>query len=144
LAITYFLCIYLKKARSIKIGKLGRFYFKKGNYIYVGSARKKLVKRIERHLTKKKKKFWHIDYLLQYANVNAVWMCNQPEERMANILSKKMAMPVLGFGSTDKKSKSHLFYGKIDKPFLLKNFHLRNLLSYRRHQKLLLQFIDSI
>jgi len=26
-----------------------------------------------------------------------------------------MEIPVLGFGSSDKKSKSHLFYGKIEK-----------------------------
>lgn len=111
MAITYLLNIYLKKQKSIRIGKLGTFRFKKGNYVYVGSAKRNMAKRIARHLRKKKKKFWHIDYLLQYAEVKKVLMSNLSEEKLASLLSKKLAMPVKGFGSSDKKSKAHLFYG---------------------------------
>ncbi len=78
----------------------------------MGSAKKNMLKRIERHLRNKKKKFWHIDYLLHYAAAKRVWIGNFPEEKMAAILSKKMEIPVLGFGSSDKKSKAHLFYCK--------------------------------
>jgi len=111
LAITYLLQIYLGRPKTIKIGKLGRFYFKNGYYLYVGSAKTNMSKRIARHLRKKKKKFWHIDYLLQYAEVKKVLMSNLSEEKLASLLSKKLAMPVKGFGSSDKKSKAHLFYG---------------------------------
>lgn len=69
-----------------------------------------MSKRILRHLRKKKKKFWHIDYLLQYAEVKKVWTSDLPEEKIAEFLSGKMEIPVLGFGSSDVKSKSHLFY----------------------------------
>jgi len=112
LAITYLLQIYLKKQKHIKIGKLGTFRFKKGNYAYVGSAKTNMTKRIARHLRKKKKKFWHIDYLLQYAEVKKVWTSDLTEEKMAALLSEKMEIPVIGFGSSDVKSKSHLFYYK--------------------------------
>ncbi len=110
--VTYCLQIYLKNPRYIRIGKLGRFYFKRGNYIYVGSAKKNVVKRTGRHRKKKKKKFWHIDYLLQYADVRSVSIGDLPEEKVAAILSRRMKIPVLGFGSSDKKSKAHLFYSK--------------------------------
>lgn len=109
---TYLLHVYLRKSRRIKIGKLGSFKFKKGNYMYVGSAKKNIVKRIERHLRKKKRKFWHIDYLLHYAAVQSVWVGDLPEEKIAAILAKKLEMPVQKFGASDKKSKAHLFYYK--------------------------------
>lgn len=112
MAITYLLQIYLKKQKHIKIGKLGTFRFKKGNYVYVGSAKTNMTKRIARHLRKKKKKFWHIDYLLQYAEVQQVWTSNLPEKRIAELVSEKMTAPILGFGSSDVKSKSHLFFIK--------------------------------
>ena len=109
---TYLLYVYLRKSRCIKIGKSGRFYFKKGHYVYVGSAKRNIMKRIERHLRKKKRKFWHIDYLLQYAEVRSVWVGDLSEEKIAAMLSQKMEIPVLGFGASDKKSKAHLFYYK--------------------------------
>ena len=62
---TYCLIINVKKDVKIKIGKvLGEIEFKKGCYLYVGSAMNSLEKRVQRHLSKDKKKHWHIDYLL--------------------------------------------------------------------------------
>lgn len=112
MAITYLLNIYLDKQKCIKVGKLGTFRFKNGYYVYVGSAKRNMAKRIARHLRKKKKKFWHIDYLLQYAEVKKVWTSDFPEERTAEFLAEKMTASVLGFGASDKKSKTHLFYCK--------------------------------
>ncbi|UCG91138.1 MAG: DUF123 domain-containing protein [candidate division WOR-3 bacterium] len=114
---TYLLHIYIKNSRCIRIGKFGKYYFKQGNYIYVGSAKKNLLKRIERHRRKRKKKFWHIDYLLQYASLKKVWIGNLSEEKVADICTKIMEVPVLGFGSSDKKSTSHLFFSKKVKDF---------------------------
>lgn len=110
LAITYLLDIYLEKQKCIRVGKLGTFRFKNGYYIYIGSAKRNMAKRIARHLRKKKKKFWHIDYLLQYAEVKKVWTSDIPEEKIAELLAEKMTALVLGFGASDKKSKTHLFY----------------------------------
>jgi len=110
LAVTYCLLILLSRPKQIVIGRLGTFSFKRVNYIYVGSAKRNIEKRIERHLRKKKRKFWHIDYLLQYARIKRVLVSNLSEERIAAMLSAKMEIPVEKFGASDKKSESHLFF----------------------------------
>ena len=61
---SYQLFINVTKEINLKVGKLGRFIFPTGTYVYTGSAKKNIDKRIERHLSKKKKLHWHIDYLL--------------------------------------------------------------------------------
>lgn len=111
---TYCLMIKLNQNSRIKIGKLGEMNFKKGYYVYVGSALNSLDARIRRHLSKEKKLFWHIDYLL--ASLNAAleevimerskekWECNVAIE-----ISKK-GLPVNKFGCSDCKCNSHLFY----------------------------------
>jgi Uri superfamily endonuclease len=70
----YQLLIYLPKSAWIVIGKKGRFKFPKGYYVYTGSALNGLGKRIERHLRREKKHFWHIDYLLDFASIKKVFL----------------------------------------------------------------------
>ena len=63
---TYCLIISLKKNEKLDIGHLHQDYkFKKGYYVYIGSAMNSLVARINRHLSDDKKMHWHIDYLLK-------------------------------------------------------------------------------
>jgi len=109
---SYILLIELKDDREILVGKFGKQYFKKGFYLYVGSSLNSLEKRINRHLRKKKKLHWHIDYLLQYASIVDVFYINDTHRRecsIAETLSKNLPS-ILGFGCTDCKCKSHLFY----------------------------------
>jgi sugar fermentation stimulation protein A len=47
----YQLLIYLPKNASIVVGKKGKFRFPKGYYIYTGSARNGLEKRVECSVT---------------------------------------------------------------------------------------------
>ena len=61
---SYQLFIKIVEEINLKVGKLGRFIFPAGYYVYTGSAKKNIDKRIERHLAKKKKLHWHVDYLL--------------------------------------------------------------------------------
>ena len=70
----YQLLIFLPKTTSIAIGKKGKFKLPKGYYIYTGSAKNGLKARVERHLHKEKKRYWHIDYLLDYAKVLQVFL----------------------------------------------------------------------
>ena len=51
---SYQLFIKVKKDINLKIGKLGGFAFPVGLYVYTGSAKTNINKRIERHLSKKK------------------------------------------------------------------------------------------
>ena len=47
---SYQLFIYLSQDCNISIGKLTKFNFLKGSYVYTGSAKKNLNSRLERHL----------------------------------------------------------------------------------------------
>ncbi len=111
---TYCIIIHLKFDSLIKVGKLGLIDFKKGYYVYVGSALNSLESRLKRHLKDEKKLFWHVDYLLNSANaeideiVFAVdigrWECCMAREISQN------GTEITRFGCSDCKCTSHLFY----------------------------------
>ena len=61
---TYQLVIELSVPVGLQIGLLGRFAFPAGRYVYTGSARRNLAARVARHLTKRKRLRWHVDFLL--------------------------------------------------------------------------------
>lgn len=114
---TYILILQLENNKRIKIGRLGRFFFQKGWYTYVGSSFGPggLSARIGHHLKKSATLHWHIDYLRKSAGIRSVWVCEQ-EKRLEHIaagLLLKMAgasVPVPGFGSSDCKCESHLVH----------------------------------
>ena len=123
---TYCLVIELKKDSSIKTGALGRIEFKKGLYCYVGSALNNLEKRVQRHLSKKKKLHWHIDYFLmnQNTSIKKVFYkeSNKREEcKIARFVLKNSIGQIEKFGCSDCKCKSHLFIIK-KSDFLEKRF----------------------
>ena len=113
----YSLLIELKKDQKMEIGKLGKFYFPKGFYIYTGSAMNNLEKRIERHLRKNKKKFWHIDFFLanDFAKVISILKV-KTKKKIECKLNKTILSKLNGkilvnkFGSSDCNCKSHLIY----------------------------------
>jgi Uri superfamily endonuclease len=113
---TYAIIMDLTRNKRISVGKLGKINFKKGYYLYVGSGQNSLETRIARHLRKKKKKFWHIDYLLSQreTRMREVWIA---EDRRIECLTARKILeeintPLLGkkFGSSDCKCPTHLFY----------------------------------
>ncbi len=111
----YILWIAIDKDIQTKIGSLGRVNFKKGIYLYMGSAKKNFKARIKRHLVKKKKLFWHIDYLLSsnFAKIKHIWATNKDKEcRIAQFLYKKGYSFINKFGSSDCKCPSHMFFIK--------------------------------
>lgn len=114
---SYILWVVLDKDIQIKIGRLGRINFKKGFYLYVGSAKKNFKPRIERHLLKKKKIFWHIDYLLcaKYTQIKDIWLSVKTEEcQIAKALNQQGYSFINRFGSSDCRCSSHLFFIKQD------------------------------
>jgi len=68
----YLLVIRLYGPRWIQIGGLGYRFFHRGSYGYVGSARRGMKSRLNRHLKEIKRLHWHIDYLLRYAEIVAI------------------------------------------------------------------------
>jgi Uri superfamily endonuclease len=110
---SYILLIEVKENCSIDIGKLGKFDFDKGFYVYVGSALNGLESRINRHLRSNKKIHWHIDYLLKYADIVDVFFkenLKKEECRLSSVFEKRLHF-LKGFGCSDCKCNSHLFYG---------------------------------
>lgn len=109
----YQLVIILPQARTINVGRHGRFSFPSGYYVYTGSAKRGLESRIARHLRGRKRVRWHIDYLLRYGRVievkryhTVVSEC-ELNEKAGRIAGSEIVVP--GFGSSDCKCATHLF-----------------------------------
>lgn len=96
------------------IGALGERKFKKGYYVYVGSAMSGLSKRIKRHLSKQKKIRWHLDYISPRHMVpEKIYPINRRdkiEDQLARGMLKISDGYVAGFGASDTDAPSHLFY----------------------------------
>ena len=110
---TYALVIRVQQKLSIKVGRLGVCTFLPGYYIYAGSALKGLNARLERHRREEKKMFWHIDYLLEHAEINEIWYCLSTERLECRWNTAITKLPgaeiaVKNFGSSDCKCLSHL------------------------------------
>ena len=109
----YVLVISVGKDIRVRVGALGTAFFAKGLYAYVGSAQNGLEKRVERHLRKAKRKFWHIDYLLgnRFAKVVKVFYkkAGKIEECMIARKLSERGVAVKNFGCSDCGCVSHLF-----------------------------------
>lgn len=128
---TYTLVILVPAETCIDVGALGTRNFSMGYYAYTGSAFGKNVQslagRILRHLRRdKKKKRWHIDYLLAANSVeitSVVATCTEKKmecEINQHLESRLPAtVPARGFGSSDcsKRCGSHLLYLGLDENF---------------------------
>ena len=110
---TYALLIELDTPMDIDVGKIGSVLFQPGWYCYVGSALNGLRGRVARHLRRDKKTWWHIDYLLKRADVvEVVWALSSDrlECRIAGALRGQSIESIPGFGASDCRCSSHLFY----------------------------------
>ena len=118
---TYVLIASAPRMKRIEVGRLGEFDIVPGFYAYVGSAfgAGGLRARIGHHLESSASPHWHIDYLLQVAELVEVWYttARQKLERpLADLLEKapQFRVPIPRFGSSDyhRSRSSHLFYSK--------------------------------
>lgn len=109
----YLLILELDEDKFIDVGSLGKVEFKKGYYVYVGSAMNSLSKRLSRHKSGNKKLRWHIDYLT--VHVDRIWDIpivtdSAIEEEIALRLYNIANGFIEGFGASDSTNNSHLFY----------------------------------
>lgn len=111
---TYCLFINLNQNESLEIGKKGDIQFKKGCYIYVGSALNSLEGRIRRHLRQNKKMHWHVDYLLDSSNthVTEVFYSDDGFKHECDLAAQiaPKGKEIKGFGCSDCNCTAHLFY----------------------------------
>ncbi|MGB9675817.1 MAG: DUF123 domain-containing protein [Candidatus Bathyarchaeales archaeon] len=124
----YILVIKIDRNISLDVGALGKINFEKGIYAYVGSAQKGLIERVTRHIRKRKRKFWHIDYLLsnRHANATKVFYRKGGKTCECKIAGRLCAIgsTIKRFGSSDCSCESHLF--KIGNYEFLRNFLHKN------------------
>ncbi|WP_428908435.1 GIY-YIG nuclease family protein [Niallia sp. Krafla_26] len=110
----YSIYLQLEHDYNITVGKLGECFFKRGTYIYIGSAKKYIMKRILRHKEIHKKLHWHFDYLRPYGMITKIITYDDRLDECAlaeNIRKKEDGMfPIKGFGSSDCRCPSHLVY----------------------------------
>jgi sugar fermentation stimulation protein A len=108
----YLIIMNLKKDLCLSVGDLGQVKFKEGYYVYAGSAKTSLTKRIERHRRLLKRYHWHIDFLRGAADFCVALPIRTSEDlecALAAALAKITDWEVVGFGSSDCNCKSHLF-----------------------------------
>jgi len=132
---SYLLLLRLDKGRRIQVGSLGTFAFRRGWYVYVGSAMRNLSARIARHARRRKKLHWHIDYLRNEAvEVIALPIRSSLRQEcdVAQALADVLHPEPAGFGSSDCDCPTHLFYlatSPLDSPpfhEMLQRFRMRH------------------
>ncbi|MFX1388195.1 MAG: DUF123 domain-containing protein [Promethearchaeota archaeon] len=121
---SYILVVFIQKNFDLIIGALGKIEFKKGYYIYIGSAMGNsgsttLINRVRRHISpsESKKVHWHIDYLLnnKYTSIWCLYLIPSIQDLeclIANELLNLSDGHIDKFGSSDCLCKSHLLYFK--------------------------------
>jgi sugar fermentation stimulation protein A len=129
---SYLILLRLGRNVNIQVGSLGQIEFKRGFYIYAGSAMANLSQRMERHRRLRKKHHWHIDELRdvsEFHHALAIRSATRLECQIAEALSKIADGSIRGFGCSDCHCKTHLFRMKAD-PLQSHAFH--RLLQYFR------------
>jgi len=110
---TYILVLKNDKDQELSVGGLGKVNFRRGFYVYVGSAQTSLEKRLKRHFSVSRKKWWHIDYIGNSMRVFRVFVVRgekRCEKEIAMDLMKICDGYIPGFGTGDSPVQSHLFY----------------------------------
>lgn len=109
---SYLMLLHLPETKTIEVGSLGIREFPAGYYLYVGTAKRNLTKRLERHCRRRKRKFWHIDYLREAADqclALPIRTTERIEHELAKAVSKLADWQIDGFGASDCQCPTHLF-----------------------------------
>ena len=119
----YTLVIRVDRELAFRAGSLGQVVLRPGFYLYTGSGlgpgSLSLRGRVKRHLGARRRRFWHVDYLLDQPSARVVAVVASPslikEECRVNqalIEGLTAEVPVRGFGSSDCRSgcPAHLLY----------------------------------
>jgi Uri superfamily endonuclease len=114
---TYVLVLFARTNGLVWIGRLGRLRLQSGFYVYVGSALGSggVRARLAHHLKASSRPHWHIDYLRRHTLLEEVWYCHDRVSRehyWAQRLGTqaRASIPLAGFGSSDCRCVSHLYF----------------------------------
>ncbi len=112
----YTILIHIQLDVNLKIGSLGILKIRKGFYAYTGSGQGRgalsLRGRVSRHISKRKKLKWHIDYLLSSNHVKVIGVVasqagKEYECKVASAING-VSSCIRSFGCSDCKCTSHL------------------------------------
>jgi sugar fermentation stimulation protein A len=111
---SYLLVLENNRMKKVAVGSLGEVQLPAGHYVYVGSGMGSLEARAARHYRRSKKRFWHIDYLspehLKPEKLFVIRRSDRIEFELAKRVKSLASMRVPGFGSSDSRADSHLFF----------------------------------
>ena len=113
---SYVLLIQLPEEQTITAGSRSAARFPGGCYAYVGSAMGGFEPRLRRHLRASKRPRWHIDYLLMKASISDV-ILGETDDRVECAIAQALSGQfdsIPGFGSSDCRCPSHLFFAVDD------------------------------
>ena len=115
----YLFALELGHGRPVNVGSLGTVRFKKGWYVYVGSAKRGLSRRLARHMNNSRGKAlrWHIDFLRNGARAVRAFPIPTRldlECRLARDVAAVATEMVPRFGCSDCSCPSHLFRFEVD------------------------------
>jgi Uri superfamily endonuclease len=146
---TYTLILSSAVAKPVNIGKLGTLFVKPGFFVYVGSAFGPggLKARIKHHINHSSRPHWHLDYLSPALKLCEIWYTYDQmrrEHQWATIHSqaKKASVPLPGFGSSDCRCLSHLFFYKT-KP-CGSHFRRRIRAEFKGHAKFMIEQSEKL
>ncbi len=133
---TYLIQLHSQKKQTIASGKFAGVAIEQGYYLYIGSALGPggIKSRVGRHLKKDKPLKWHIDHLRQITRVSLICLTYQPQRLEDDWVGKlaenrNLSTPIKGFGATDTRHHSHLFYSaqRMTRDAITENLATRNL-----------------
>jgi len=105
--------LFINVPKNIEVNsKRSRWIIEPGLYVYIGSAMATLTGRVKRHLTEKKKKHWHIDFLTSKSRIILAILLpskSKKEEEISRFVNR-FGTPISGFGSTDCKGLNSNLY----------------------------------
>jgi Uri superfamily endonuclease len=114
---TYALVLNAPRPARAHVGKLGRLGVQPGFYVYVGSALGPggVVARVRRHARRPAKPHWHVDHLRPHTRLVEVWTTHALERlehhwARAFLRMRDARIPLRGFGASDCRCASHLFF----------------------------------
>ncbi|MBQ26543.1 MAG: hypothetical protein CMH81_00145 [Nitrospiraceae bacterium] len=114
---TYALILKSTTRQKIHIGRLGALSLKKGIYVYIGSGFGPggVRARLKHHRRVSPSPHWHIDYLRQVLPIVSIWYSHDPERHEHHWATTFMLLsgtdiPLLGFGASDCRCRTHLLY----------------------------------
>ena len=104
--------------KDLPIGRLGRFSFPVGYYLYVGSAHGSggLPARLAYHQQRiKAHPHWHVDYLRPHVQIVEIWSVGCDAHLECSWVralgdAPELSFPIRKFGSRDNGCYSHLVY----------------------------------